>query len=95
MKKTIIRVALGTALAVACMLPVGQATFADRDWSGDCHRRLEADHARIDRDAARHGEHSRQVDRDVARMNDDRRWCSDHHSDWDHSRFDVGLYFKH
>jgi hypothetical protein len=27
-------------------------------------------------------------------MNSDRQWCRDHHSDWDHSRFDVGIYFR-
>jgi len=67
---------------------------ADRDWKEDCHRRLESDRARIDRDAARHGEHSRQVDHDVDRMNSDRQWCRDHKADWDHDRFDIGIYFR-
>jgi hypothetical protein len=67
---------------------------ADRDWKDDCNRRLEADHAKIDRDAANHGEHSRQVDHDVAKMDSDRQWCRDHKADWDHDRFDIGIYFR-
>ncbi len=93
MKKQIVRLALGSALAFAFSLPVGQVTLANPN--DDCHRRLEADRARIDRDAAKHGERSPQVDRDVARMDSDRQWCRDHHADWDHDRFDVGIYFKH
>lgn len=94
MKKQIVRIALGTALAIAFTLSAGYPTFGDRDRNADCHRRLEADRARIDHDSARHGEHSRQVDKDVARMDNDRRWCRDHHADWDHSRFDIGIYLK-
>ena len=30
--------------------------LADRDWSDDCHKRLETDRAELDRDLARHGE---------------------------------------
>jgi hypothetical protein len=89
------RLAMGTVAAILFTLPVGRATFGDRDWSDDCHKRLEADRARIDRDSARHGEHSRQVDRDVDRLETDRQWCRDHHAEWDHSRFDVGIYLKH
>lgn len=82
-----------SVLAGGLLLAFGGTARADRDWKDDCHRRLEADRARIDRDASRHGEHSRQVDHDVARMDADRQWCRDHHADWDHSRFDVGIYF--
>ncbi|MGD0965192.1 MAG: hypothetical protein ABSA57_14980 [Candidatus Acidiferrales bacterium] len=95
MKTHVIRLALGTVVAIMFTLPVGQATFGDRDWSDDCHKRLEADRARIDRDAAKHGEHSPQVGHDVDRLDADRQWCRDHHADWDHSRFDVGIYIKH
>lgn len=94
MKMNGVRFALVTAAAVLFTLPVGKATFGDRDWSDDCHKRLEADRARIDRDVARHGEHSPQVDHDVARMDNDRQWCRDHRADWDHTRFDVGIYFR-
>ena len=43
--------------------------------------------------SSRHGEHSRQVDSDVAKMDSDRQWCRDHKADWDHDRFDIGVYF--
>jgi hypothetical protein len=26
-------------------------------------------------------------------MDADRQWCRDHKADWDHSMFDVGIYF--
>jgi len=74
------------------LLVVGTPARADRDWGKSCHERLEADRARIDKDVARHGEHSRQVDSDVERMENNRRWCRDHKADWDHGRFDVGIY---
>lgn len=93
--KGITRVIFGCALAMAFTLPIGQATFGDRDYASDCHRRLEADRARIDRDVAKHGEASRMVDRDRDRLEADRQWCKDHHTDWDHSRFDIGVYLKH
>ena len=89
------RMILTGALAGGLMLAFGSSARADRDWKEDCHRRLEADRARIDRDASRHGDHSRQVDADVNRMNSDRQWCKDHKADWDHDRFDIGIYFGH
>lgn len=72
----------------------GNATAAPNN-SDACRARLEGDRARIDHDAARFGEHSRAVDRDVAKMDSDRQWCRSHKADWDHSRFDVGIYFRH
>jgi len=89
------RVALTTALAGGLLLAVGAPVRADRDYSNACKQRLENDRARIDRDSSRRGEHSRQVDSDRNRMDQDRQWCRDHHSDWDHTRFDVGIYFGH
>jgi hypothetical protein len=94
MKRYLVRLALFTAAAITLTLPVGQATYADKDWSNNCHQKLESDRARIDRDAAKHGEHSGQVGRDVSRLDQDRQWCRDHHADWDHTRFDVGIYVK-
>ena len=94
MKNTWTRIALSTALAGGLLLAAGAPAKADRDSRGNCNRKLEADRARIDKDAARHGEHSRQVDDDVSRMDNDRRWCRDHKSDWDHDRFDVGIYLR-
>lgn len=93
MKKQIIRLAVGSALAIAFTFSSAHVALGDvRD---DCRRKLEADRARIDRDAAKHGDHSRQVDKDIDRMDADRNWCREHHADWDHDRFDVGIYIRH
>jgi hypothetical protein len=89
------RMALSTTLAGGLLLAVGAPARADRDWGKSCHERLEADRARIDKDSSRYGEHSRQVDRDVQRMDDNRKWCRNHKADWDHGRFDIGIYFRH
>jgi hypothetical protein len=94
MKSKLTRLIFGSALAMAFTLPIGQATFGERDYRDDCHRRLEADRARIERDAARHGENSRAVDRDRDRLAADRQWCKDHRADWDHDRFDFGIYVR-
>ena len=83
-----------SALGGGLLLAVGAPARADRDWGKSCHGRLEADRARIDKDAAKYGEHSRQVDRDVERMDNNRKWCRDHKADWDHGRFDIGIYFR-
>jgi len=92
MKKHIVRLAFGSVLAIAFTLSAAHVTLGDvRD---DCRRKLEADRARIDRDAAKHGDHSRQVDKDIDRMDADRNWCREHHADWDHDRFDVGIYIR-
>jgi len=87
------RLILTTALAGGMLFAVGSTANAARDFGADCSHRLEADRAKIDNDAHRFGEHSHQVDRDVAKMDNDRQWCKDHKADWDHSRFDVGIYF--
>jgi hypothetical protein len=93
MKKKIVRLAVGSALAIAFTMGAARITLGDV--GDDCHRKLEADRARIDRDAAKHGNDSRQVAHDVDRMDADRNWCRDHHADWDHTRFDVGIYVRH
>ncbi len=92
MKRYITRIALASALAMAFTLAMGHATFGDPNH--DCQRRLESDRARIDHDADRHGQNSPQVSRDIDRMDSDRNWCRSHHSDWDHSRMDVGIYIR-
>jgi hypothetical protein len=92
--KILSRVILTTALAGGLFFAVSTPVSATPDYGNACHQRLENDKARIDHDAARHGNGSSQVNHDVDRMNSDRRWCKDHHSDWDHTRFDVGIYFR-
>ena len=89
------RLVLAGTMAGGIALALAGTARADRDWRSDCQRRLNSDRARIDRDASRHGERSRQVDNDVARMNSDRQWCRNHKADWDHDRFDIGIYFGH
>ena len=87
------RLVLAGTMAGGMTLALAGTARADRDWRSDCERRLNADRARIDRDASRHGERSRQVDSDVDRMNSDRQWCRNHKAEWDHDRFDIGIYF--
>ena len=89
------RFALSCALAGGLTLASAGIARADRDDRDDCHKRLEADRARVDRDITRHGEHSRQVDRDFERMDSDRQWCRDHNADWDHDRYDRDNYSRH
>jgi hypothetical protein len=93
MKKRLTTILLGSALALVVSLPAGTAAFGDD--AAACHKRLEGDKARLDHDSAKYGEHSRRVDKDVDRLDADRQWCREHHSDWDHSLFDVGIYVRH
>jgi hypothetical protein len=88
------RIAVTAALGAGLLLVNGAPINAAPDIREDCGKRLEADRAKIDRDAHRYGEHSKQVDRDVDHMDANRKWCRDHKADWDHSRFDVGIYFR-
>jgi hypothetical protein len=88
-----IRLSLMGALAVGLTLPL--VSTARADVNADCHARLQAAKERIDRDAAKYGEHSAKVDHDVAKLEEQRQWCRDHKADWDHSLFDVGIYIHH
>jgi hypothetical protein len=90
MRKQFTRMVLGTALLAAFTMSAATIASADEE----CHRRLENAKAKVDRDAARYGDHSRQVNKDVAKLDQERQWCRDHHQDWDHSAFDVGIYIK-
>jgi len=94
-KTYLVRVALSGVFAAGLLFAAGKPALAARDWGPSCRERLEADRARIDRDVARHGEHSPQVRRDVERMEATRNWCRSHRADWDHPRFDVGVYLRH
>lgn len=82
---------MGT-LALGLSLPLCGTARADHDYSDECHQRLQAQKDKIDRDAAKYGEHSSRVDHDVAKLDQERAWCRDHKADWDHSVFDVGIY---
>jgi hypothetical protein len=84
--------ALGVALGGILLAAAGSPALAERDYGPACHDRLNADKARIDRDAHRYGEGSPHVQKDVDKMEADRSWCRDHHADWDHSMFDIGIY---
>lgn len=88
-----IRLSLMAALAVGITLPVAGTARADE--AADCRARLQAAKDKIDRDAAKYGEHSAKVDHDVAKLEEARQWCRDHKADWDHSLFDVGIYVRH
>jgi hypothetical protein len=50
--------------------------------------------AKIDRDAAKYGEHSNRVANDVAKLDQERAWCREHKAEWDHNLFDVGIYIR-
>jgi hypothetical protein len=91
-KTKLARLGLSLALASSFALAATSA-FAD-DYRDACHKRLENAKAKLDHDAARHGPDSPQVDHDRAKLEDARQWCRDHHADWDHSQFDVGIYLR-
>jgi hypothetical protein len=88
--KNWIRMVLTGVFAAGLLFATGKPAFAD-----SCRDRLESARARLDRDVARRGENSNQVRRDQDRLEDARRWCRAHHSDWDHTRFDFGVYLRH
>lgn len=93
MRKQMIRGLVGAALLIGLTVPVGIATAAPDD-AAACRQRLDDAKAKIDKDAARHGENSSQVEHDRVKMDEARQWCRDHKADWDHSQFDVGIYIK-
>jgi hypothetical protein len=94
LNRYLIRVALSGIFAAGLLFATGKPALADKDWGPSCRDRLEADRAKIDRDVARHGQNSPQVRHDVDKMEATRSWCRDHHADWDHARFDVGVYIR-
>ena len=94
-KQLLSRVILTAALGGGLLLSSAAIpALADHDYRDDCHKRLEEAKIRLDRDAARFGERNPRVERDRDRLEDTRRWCRDHHADWDHDRFDVGIYVR-
>jgi hypothetical protein len=92
MTKSYFRFVLTFALALGFCLPLATLVRADHDWTNECHERLQRQKDKIDHDAARYGEHSNKVAHDVDRLEQERNWCRDHHADWDHNAFDVGIY---
>lgn len=87
-----LRFTLAAALALGLSLPLCASARADHDWRDECHQRLEHAKEKVDRDAARHGNDSPQVRHDLDRLDQERHWCREHHADWDHNEFDVGIY---
>jgi hypothetical protein len=59
---------------------------ADRRDDNGCRDRVAKAQIQVDRDAARRGDHSRQVSDDLRRLDAAREWCGKHHADWDHGR---------
>jgi hypothetical protein len=92
--KYLVRVGLSVIFASGLLFATGKPALADKDWGPACRDRLEAARAKIDQDVARHGQNSPQVRHDWDRMEAARSWCRGHHADWDHSRFDVGVYIR-
>ncbi len=88
-RKHLSQLVLSMALASGLLLAAGvpQAS-ADRDDKGACDSRLRGARERLDSDIAHHGDHSKQAERDRARLEQARRWCRDHHADWDHDKYD-------
>ncbi len=93
-EKYLLRFVLSGVLAAGLFFAAGKPALADRDWGPGCRDRIENARARMDRDIARHGQNSREANRDLDRLEDARRWCRDHHADWDHAHFDVGVYVR-
>ena len=85
------KLALSAVLGCGLMLAAGTPARADRDYNEDCHKRLDNDRARVERDSTRFGQNSSQVRRDEERMEQTRQWCRSHHADWDHDRYDKGV----
>lgn len=96
MTKRHLKFVLTAALGLAFSLPVcGVASAADHDYGNECHQRMQHQKAKIDHDAARYGNNSEKVRHDVEKLDQERQWCRDHHADWDHNMFDVGIYVHH
>ena len=87
-KSHICRIGLAAVFAGGLLFATGGPAFADRDDASACHSRLESARVRLDRDIAHHGDNSPQARRDRDRLEAARRWCTDHHADWDHNRYD-------
>ena len=92
MKIKIAKLLLGSALAVGLTLPVGTATFADHDWGNDCHQRLSATAPGLTGTYSGVGNIAAKSIAIVTAWNRTGTGAENHHADWDHSRFDFGIY---
>ncbi len=92
--KHLVRIVISGIFAGALLVAAGKPALAERDWGPGCRDRIENARAKVDRDIARHGENSREANRDRDRLEDARRWCRNHHADWDHTHFDFGVYIR-
>ncbi len=84
----VIRLVLGAALAGGLLMAGVPSPARTPDDKSACEARLRNARAKLDYDVQHHGDHSRQVDKDRAKMEQTRQWCRDHHSDWDHDKYD-------
>jgi hypothetical protein len=80
--------ALLTGAVAGGLLLAGGAVPARADRRDDdaCRDRVAKAQSDVDRDAARRGEHSRQVADDLKRLDAARSWCGKRHANWNHDR---------
>jgi len=93
-KNHLFNIVLTGVFAAGLLFATGKPAFAEKDWGPACRDRLESARAKIDHDVARHGENSPQVRHDQGKLEEARSWCRDHKADWDHTRFDIGVYLR-
>jgi len=86
--KFVTRLLLTATLAGGLLLAIGAPAGAAPDNRSACDSRLQGARSRLDADIRSHGDHSKQADRDRARLEQARQWCKDHHADWDHDKYD-------
>lgn len=83
---------LGRALLICTMaggllMAVNMAPLnAARNEDEECQNRVVKAQADVDKDAAKHGQGSRQVRGDLKKLDAERGRCAKHHADWDHSK---------
>jgi hypothetical protein len=87
-KNFLSRALMTGAVVGGLLLMAGGAVPARADRRDDdaCRDRVARAQSDVDRDAARRGEHSRQVADDLKRLDAARSWCGKRHADWNHDR---------
>jgi outer membrane murein-binding lipoprotein Lpp len=86
--KFISRLVLGAALAGGLIMAGVPSPARTPDDRAAREARLRSAREKLDFDVQHHGDHSRQAEKDRAKMEQTRQWCRDHHSDWDHGKYD-------